>query len=542
MIRKQPLAVAAVAVAALVLSSCSSSGSRSAQSGSTAGSAFVGEPTGSPKQGGTFRMALATDVPSLDPALAGYDVASWSATNAVYSALVDYDTGLTLKPDLAKTWTVSPDQKTYTFHLRPGVTFSDGSPLTSADVVYSLQREIAPATASPGAYLFNDIVGATEFASGKSKTVSGLTTPDASTVVIQLQNPEPYFIKILAMPYARVMSPAQVAKYGQSISQHPLGSGPFMLQSWVPGQKLVLTRNPHYFEPGKPYLNTVEVDLNVNDQTRVLEFERGDLSITDIPAAAYTQLALDPKYNKYMVTNQDATTYFLGMKSNAKPFNNVQVRQALNYAVDKKHLVQLLNGRATVANGFVPPSLPGYDPKAKGYPYDPAKAKKMLAAAGYPNGFSSEIWTQNDDQSVRTVQSLASELAAVGVKVKVRAMNTSTFYAGVGKADQAPMFFTYWLQDYPDAYDFFSNVLRKANWGGSNMSYYYNPTVEAGIDKLAYNTTDRPAEIAALDKTVTADAPFIYLYHSISQNVHQPNVYYYIHPVHLWRFADYWVK
>jgi peptide/nickel transport system substrate-binding protein/oligopeptide transport system substrate-binding protein len=390
--------------------------------------------------------------------------------------------------------------------------------------------------------LFSNIVGATQYAAGKASSISGIITPNTDTVIIKLVKPEPYFLNILAMPYARVMSPAQVAKWGKSISQHPLGTGPFELQSWVPGQKMVLVRNPHYFLAGRPYLNEVEVDLDVSDQTRVLEYERGELSIVDVPSSAFAQLALNSKYNKTMNVSQDATTYFLGMKDNIKPFNNLKVRQALNYAVNKNRLIQLLNGRGTVANGIVPPTLPGFNPKATGYPYDPAKAKALLAAAGYPHGFSSVVWTENDTQSVRIAQSIASDLAAVGVNVKIDALAASTFVDGVGKQGQAPMFITYWLQDYPDAYDFFSNLLLKANWGGSNASYYYNPTVEAAIDKLEFSTTNRTQEIEALDAQVTKDAPFVYLYHSITENVHQPNVFYYIHPVHLWRFADYWIK
>jgi peptide/nickel transport system substrate-binding protein/oligopeptide transport system substrate-binding protein len=527
-----------VASAALIFSGWSVVGA----STTPASNPFAGEPSGPPVRGGTFHMALAEDIPTLDPAFAGYDVGSWSMSIAIFSALVDYGTGLTLEGDLAKTWSLSPDQLTYTFHLRSGVEFSNGTPMTASDVAFSLERIVNPATASPGAYLFSNIVGATQYAAGKASSISGIITPNTDTVIIKLVKPEPYFLNILAMPYARVMSPAQVAKWGKSISQHPLGTGPFELQSWVPGQKMVLVRNPHYFLAGRPYLNEVEVDLDVSDQTRVLEYERGELSIVDVPSSAFAQLALNSKYNKTMNVSQDATTYFLGMKDNIKPFNNLKVRQALNYAVNKNRLIQLLNGRGTVANGIVPPTLPGFNPKATGYPYDSAKAKALLAAAGYPHGFSSVVWTENDTQSVRIAQSIASDLAAVGVNVKIDALAASTFVDGVGKQGQAPMFITYWLQDYPDAYDFFSNLLLKANWGGSNASYYYNPTVEAAIDKLEFSTTNRTQEIEALDAQVTKDAPFVYLYHSITENVHQPNVFYYIHPVHLWRFADYWIK
>jgi oligopeptide transport system substrate-binding protein len=496
-----------------------------------------------PSRGGTFKMALPSDVPTMDPAQAGYDFASWSMTIAVFSALVDYGQGLQLHGDLAQTWKISNGGKRYTFHLRPNLKFSDGSPLTSRDVKFSLERILNPKTASPGSYLFSDIVGAPRFSSGKAKSVSGIETPDTRTVAIRLTAPETYFINILAMPYARIMKPAQVAKYGKAISRHPLGSGPFKLKSWVAGQKIVLVRNSRYYDHSRPYLNEVDVGVNVNDQTRVLEFQRGDLSISDIPAAAYAQLAQSSKWKPYLVTNHDASTYYVGMKNLQKPFRDKRVRQALNYAVDKRRLVQLLNGRAIVAHGVIPPPLPGYDSNAKPYAHDPAKAKQLLKQAGYAQGFSTEIWTINDEQSVRIVQSIANDLAAVGVKAKVRSMNSSTFYANVGKKDRAPMFFTFWLQDYPDAYDFFSNLLIKASWGPTNSAYYFDPKVDRNVAKVAHSTNKslRVRVLRQTDRIVARDAPWIFLYHTVTQNVHQPNVHYFIHPVHLWRFADYWI-
>ncbi|MHB8471138.1 MAG: ABC transporter substrate-binding protein, partial [Gaiellaceae bacterium] len=404
----------------------------------TAAAAVAGEPAGPPQRGGTFKMGLPSDVPTMDPAQAGYDFESWSMTIAVYSALLDYDQGLHLHGDLAQSWAITNSGKTYTFHLRPKLRFSDGSPLTTADVQFSIERILNPKTGSPGSYLFSDIVGAPAYSAGKAKSVSGIQTPSSTTVVIHLAAPETYFLNILAMPYARVMDPAQDAKYGKNISKHPLGSGPFMLKSWIPSQRIVLVRNPNYYNPGRPYLDEVDVGLNVNDQTRVLEFDRGELSISDIPAAAFAQFALSAKWKPYIVTNHDASTYYVGMKNLIKPFNDKRVRQALNYAVNKQRLVQLLNGRAIIAHGVIPPPLAGYDPNGKPYPYDPAKAKQLLKQAGYPNGFSTEIWTINDEQSVRIVQSIANDLAAIGVRAKVRAIDSSTFYANVGKKDRAP--------------------------------------------------------------------------------------------------------
>ncbi len=489
-------------------------------------------------------MALASDVPTMDPAQAGFDFASWSMTVAQFSGLVDYDEGLKLRGDAAESWEVSKDDKTYTFHLRPELKFSDGSPVSSGDVKFSIERIVEPETGSPGAYLFGDIVGAAEFAGGKATSIAGIETPDPATVIVRLTAPTPYFLNILAMPYGRIMKPAVVKEFGRSVSQHPVGSGPFMLTRWDAGQRVVLERNPHYYDTERPYLDEVVVKVNVNDQTRVLEFRRGDLSISDIPSAAYQQITSDPKLKPYISTSRDPSTYFIGMKNLTKPFTDERVRQALNLAVNKQRLVQLLNGRGVVSHGVIPPPLEGYDPDRKPYGFDQAKAKSLLREAGYANGFSTEIWTINDEQSVRIVQSVANDLAAVGVKARVRSMNSSTFYAGVGEKDKAPMFFTFWLQDYPDAYDFFSNLLTKAAWGPTNSAYFYDPKVDANTAALAHSTDQamRVKTMKETDALVFDRAPWIFLYHGVTQNIHQPDVFYNLHPVHLWRFADYWVK
>lgn len=521
--------------AALLLAACATAGPVATSPAPSAAA---------PTRGGNFVMALSSDVATLDPAHAGYDFASWSMTIAVYSALVDYDQGLNLKGDLASSWTVSPDGMTYTFHLRPGVKFSDGTPLTSDDVRYTIERILDPKTASEGSWVFQNVVGADKFASGTASHVSGVQTLDPSTVTIELTAPEPYFLNLLAMPYGRVVKASQVQKFASTFSNHPLGSGPFMLQEWTAGQKLVLGRNANYYDPTRPYLDSVTVLLNQNDQTRILEFERGQLSISDIPSAAYVQITTDPKYKPYLVTSKDPDTYFIGMKTNQHPFDNALVRQALNYAVNKKRLVQLLNGRGVVSHGVIPPSMAGYDPHRRGYQYDPSKARTLLAQAGFPNGFSTELWTINDETSTRVVQSVANDLSAVGVKADIRAVDSSTFYSVVGDAKKVPMFLTFWWQDFPDPYDFFSNLLTKTNWGPNNASYYSNPTVEDGVAKTAHmlDQGQRVALFQSMESTVVRDAPWIFLYHTLTVDVHQPNVYFYLHPVHIWRFADYWMK
>lgn len=316
-----------------------------------------------------------------------------------------------------------------------------------------------------------------------------------------------------------------------------------MLKEWVAGQSLKMGRNPHYFKPGKPYLDEVDYIIGPDDTKSMLMFFQGRLSVNTIPSQYFLQVTHDAKWASNIVKSVDLDTYFVGMKTTTKPFNDVRVRQALNYAVNVGHIIKLLNGRAIPAHTILPPGMAGYDAHTRGYGYDPARARKLLSDAGLSKGFHTELWGYNDDTSTRVMEAIQSDLAQVGVTVQVRPVSAATFAAQYAQKSQAPMFLFVWINDYPDPQDFLYNLFSKETWGSNNAVYYYNAAVQRILDKAQteLNQTHRFAMYHQAEQQIVRDAPWIFLYHSITYNVHQPWVGgYYLHPIHLWRYEDYW--
>jgi peptide/nickel transport system substrate-binding protein len=508
----------------------------------------AGPSTASASSGGAgiFRIAFPSDVPTADPAHAGYDLESWSVAVSIYNGLMNYGRGPDLHPELAQSYALSNGGKRYVFHLRHGVLFQNGREFTANDVKYSFERVLDPKTKSEGSWLFEDIVqGAKAFQSGKAKHVSGFKVLNRYTFEIDLTQPQPFFIYKLAMPYAYIVPKEVVQKYGDNFSHHPVGTGAFELKSWVPGQSLTMVRNPHYFKPGKPKLKEVDYVIGPDDSKAMLMFLRGQLEVNDIPSQYFVSTITSPKWKPNIVRSVDFDTYFIGMKNNMKPFNDIRVRRALNYAVDVPHIIKLLNGRAVKANGVLPPGMPGYDAKIKGYNYNPAKAKQLLKAAGYAHGFHSSIWSYNDETSIRVVQAIQQNLAQVGVTVSTRPVSTATFAAQYAKKGQVPMFLFLWINDYPDPQDFLYNLFSKETWGTNNSVYYYDAPVQKLLDRAQteLNRSTRFGMYHVAEQKIVNDAPWIFLYHTITYNVHQPWVHnYYLHPIHLWRYEDYSVS
>lgn len=496
--------------------------------------------------GGVFRIAFPSDVPTADPAHAGYDLESWSVAVSIYNGLMNYGHGPDLHPELAQSYSLSNGGKRYLFHLRHGVLFQNGRQFTASDVKYTFERVLAPKTKSEGSWLFEDIVqGAKAFQHGKAKHVSGFKVVNKYTFEIDLTQPQPFFIYKLAMPYAYIVPKEVVQKYGENFSHHPVGTGAFELKQWVPGQSLKMVRNPHYFKKGKPKLSEVDYIIGPDESKAMLMFLRGQLEVNSIPSQYFASTITNPKWKPDIVRSVDFDTYFIGMKNNMKPFNDVRVRRALNYAVDIPHIIKLLNGRAVKANGVLPPGMPGYNPHVKGYSYNPAKARQLLKQAGYPHGFHSSIWSYNDETSIRVVQAIQQNLAQVGVNVSTRPVSTATFAAQYAKKGQVPMFLFLWINDYPDPQDFLYNLFSKETWGTNNSVYYYDASVQKLLDRAQteMNKGKRFGMYHTAEQKIVNDAPWIFLYHTITYNVHQPWVHnYYLHPIHLWRYEDYSVS
>ncbi len=437
------------------------------------------------KQGGDMIVTYKDDVVTLDPAI-GYDWQNWSMIKSLFSGLMDYKPGTTeLTPDLAESFEISADGLVYTFKLRKGVKFHNGREMVAGDVKYSLERTINPKTQSPGQGFYGMIKGFDDLAGGKGETLSGITAVDDYTVRFNLSRPDATFLHVLGLNFAFVVPKEEVEKYGQDFGKHPVGTGAFFLKEWKLGQKVAFARNKNYHHPGVPFLDNVVFEIGQEPTVALFRLQRGEVDILGdgIPPARFVQIMKDAKYKDMVVEGGQLQTGYVTMNVKVKPFDNVKVRQAVNMAINKQRIVTIINNRAVVANQPLPPSMPGYDNNYKGYPFDQKKAKSLLAEAGYPKGFETEIYVMNVDPNPRIAQAIQQDLATIGIKADIKNQSQATVIAAGGEADQAPMIWSggmAWIADYPDPSNFYGPILGcgGAVTGGWNWAWYCDEEIE----------------------------------------------------------------
>ena len=471
------------------------------------------------KNGGTLTVTYQNEMASLDPAI-GYEPASWNLIRAVFDGLMGFETGTTkVVPFLAESYKVSPDGLIYTFTLHGDAKFHNGRAIKAEDVVYSLDRVVNPATKSPGQQFFASIEGFKDRAEGKSNQLAGVRATGDRTIEIKLSHPDASFLDIMAINFSYPVPREEVEK--GNFGKKPVGSGGFKLQEWVPGQQLTLVRNPDYYQKGLPHLDKLVAKVGIDPVTAMLQFQRGDVDVlgNGIPPSMFTQVVNDPKYANNILKAERLITRYVTMKTTIKPFDDKRVRQAVNHAINKQRIVQLINGRAHVANQVLPPGMGGYDKDYKGYDFNPGKAKELLAAAGLANGFSTQLYATNVDPDPRVAQSMQQDLANVGITADLRVLAEAQVVDAGGDPNAAPMIWsgvTGWGADYPDPSDFWFPILSSeaATKGGWNWAYYRRPDLDEKA-KQANSIADpakdaeRLAQWAALYREVMDDAPWV---------------------------------
>ncbi|MBW9052789.1 ABC transporter substrate-binding protein [Rhizobium mesosinicum] len=474
-----------------------------------------------PKQGGDIVVTYKDDITTLDPAI-GYDWVNWSMIKSLYSRLMDYEPGTPNPiPSLAESFTVSPDGLTYTFKLHKGVKFSNGREVVASDVKYSIERAVNPKTQGPGAGFFGAIQGFEDETGGKAETLSGIETPDENTVIFHLSRPDATFLHVLAINFASVVPKEAVEAAGGDFGKKPIGSGTFILKDWTIGQQLVFERNKDYFVKGVPYIDSFKVEVGQEPLVALLRLQKGEVDIAGdgIPPAKFIEIKNSADGAQMIVDGEQLHTGYITLNTKVKPFDNVKVRQAINMAINKERITRILNGRATPADQPLPPLMPGYDKSFTGYAYDAAKAKALLAEAGFPDGFETVLYSTNTDPQPRIAQAIQQDLAAVGVKAEVRALAQANVISAGGTEGEAPMIWSggmAWIADFPDPSNFYGPILGCAGavQGGWNWSWYCN----ADLDKraVAADSMSDPAKsaerIAAWGKIFTdimADAPWV---------------------------------
>jgi peptide/nickel transport system substrate-binding protein len=498
---------------------------------------------GPPHPGGVLRLAVADDPRTLDPAI-GYDTESWSFEQMLFDTLVDYDAGTTIVPKLAASWEAGADGRRFVFHLRDDVRFASGRPFTADDVRYSLERLLSPRIHSQGAEFFRELDGADDYIAGRAPHVRGIVTPSPDVVEFDVTATDPLFLHKLTMPFAAVVDREGVERAGDGFGQQPAGTGAFVLGEWVYGRTLRLDRNPHYFRAGLPYLDAVEVTVGLSDQLAWFKYQRGEIDIAGIPSAEFARVTGDPRYAPVLVHRTTLQTTYLGLNCGMAPFDRIPVRQAMNLAVDKDRLVSLLDGRGVVADGILPPDMPGRDPDLPRYAHDPAAARARLADAGLARGFATTLWTMNADTSLRMAQSVQADLRAVGVDVAIKPVDPTALFEAVRHPGQVPLFALGWEADFPDPSNFLTVLLHSRSRDTNNNTFYANPAVDRLLDEAAplVEPAARQGLFHQAEVLILRDAPWVPLFHPVSFAVRHPRVRdYVIHPLRPSRVERVWM-
>ncbi|WAH38817.1 ABC transporter substrate-binding protein [Alicyclobacillus dauci] len=524
---------------------------------------------GKPVEGGSITLDTSQAVPDLDPAVA-FDTTSAEVDYAIYDQLVTYQKNTyNIVGDLATNWDVSQDGKTYTFHIRKGVKYSNGDPLTAHDFVFELQRLLnknMQPKPSPGSTFFFDITGAQAYYEGKAKTISGVSTPDDYTLVIHLDKPENFFLKILAMPFLSAVDPKFVQQAGNAAmdTTKAMGTGPFALQTNAQNQ-VVLVKNKNYWQKDKsgnqlPYLDKITINVNNNGQLSAMHWEQGQTAFLSpwlmggdgIPSSQYPTIMHTPKYSN-LVQKQDMNAiYYYGLNTSPtvdgkkNPLSNPTVRKAIEFAFDDSQIVKLNNGAVKGLNQPLPDSLEGYvknlDPSAQ-YSYNPAKAKQLLSQAGYANGFTIDVWNENTDGAKKEDQAFQAMLKQIGITVNLHEVAWKDFLTK-SMSGTAQAFGSGWNQDFPDASDFLNTLFSSAQIPQNNMTNYSNPQVDQWLNQAQYSTDvqQRDQLYGKVVNKVMSDAVIVPLYQNVGYYCVQPWVHdFYTSPVMYDPFAYIWI-
>jgi oligopeptide transport system substrate-binding protein len=463
-----------------------------------------------------LELALETSPNRLDPAFV-IDAAEGEICALIFDGLVGFAPDGSMVPGIARRWIVSEDGRTYRFELDTTARFTDGRALRAADVMASFRRVLAPATASPRAWVLTRILGADAFHRGESDSIPGLIAPDDSTLTIVLHAPFAPFLSLLALPAARVVD---VARPGDG--DIPPGSGPWRVSEWLRGDRITLVPNP--LHPRRATgIEGLRYRVIPEPFTRIAEFEAGSIDVLEIPDAEVPRFRSDEKTRAHILKRPELRVFYVGL--NNATFTDVRVRQALNHAVNVPALVRVLaSGEAVPARGSVPPGLPGYAERP-GYEYDPDRARALLKEAG-AEALELEIWQRESTEGNRVLEAVQGYLLAVGVRATLVRREWSAFKEAVN-AGKVDAFFLDWIADYPEAENFLFPLFHSANQGGGgNRARFVDPGVDSLIDE-ASRMIDVPARNAAyaqIDSLVHARAPWIYLYFPTSFHVVSPRV------------------
>jgi oligopeptide transport system substrate-binding protein len=463
---------------------------------------------------------------TLDPAISA-DMSSHTYVMQIFSGLVRLDQELNIAPDIAESWEESLDGKTYIFHLRQGVKFHNGRDVKAADFKYSWERACDPATGSGTAATYlGDIVGAKDMLAGKTGEISGVEVIADYTLRVTIDAPRAYFLDKLAYPTAFVVDRADVES-GQNWWREPDGTGPFKLKEWKAGQQLILEGSQLYYgEPAK----LEQIIFHFLAGVPMALYETGQIDVT-LVSTSYIDQASDetnPLHQGLAVTSE-LSLYYIGFNTAQPPFDDVNVRRAFCLAVNKERIAEvILRDMVGVADGILPPGMPGYSEALEGLDYDVEKAKELIAASRYEDFSSLPPITLTvsgyGNYIPRYLGAIIQEWQQnLGVEISVRQLEPEIFIYNL-KQEKDDMFILGWIADYPDPHTFVDILFYTGS--ENNFFEYSNLDLDALLDQAAIEQDEatRLPMYQQAEQLVVDEAPCLPLWHGTNHILVKPYV------------------
>src|SRR5467141_1423232 len=449
------------------------------------------------------------DPRSLDPALST-DVPTGEMVTLVFDGLTQFDPDGRLLPGLADHWRTERNGQRYVFHLRPGVKFHDGRRLVAADVKASYLRVLDPATRGGRVWPLQPIAGP-----------EGIEVLGDTAVAFTLTEPLAVFPKFLAMPVAAIVPVLVAGDFGQ----RPVGTGPWRFVAWRHDDELQFARNADYWG-GAPAAESLTVRIIPEPFTRGAEFLAGRLSVAEIPFGETAKW--EREHPDWLQRKPALRAIYVALNNRRGPLRDPRVRRAINHAVNVPEILRTVwNGRGALAAGSIPPTLGGSDSSRRPYAYDTTEARRLLRSAGYPNGFSVQLWRSGTNVEMgRVAQAIQAQLAALGIQVEIVSRDASSMREAVRKGD-TDMAITDWWADYPDADNFLYPLFHSASVGPGGNYAFYSDRVTDSLIMVARRTVDqsvREALYARIDQRVFDAAPWLYLWFAVDLWAEHPSV------------------
>jgi len=476
--------------------------------------------------GGTMRLYIHEPV-SLDPPNS-YESEGIQVIRQVWDGLVKYNPEtLEVEPAIAESWDVSDDGLVYTFHLKKGVKFHSGRELVAEDFVYSWSRVARAETASYLAYHLEPIVGYDELQEGKGDTLEGVKALDDYTLEVTLKYPYADFVNTLGHVVFYPVAKEDIEKWGDQYAEHVNGTGPFKFVEWKHDQYIDLERNDDYYGD-KANLEKVKYVIFADENTAFLEFQAGNLEYCAIPQGKIKSTLDDPKYADLAIIKPLLAIYYFAMNVQSEPFkDNLALREAINYAIDRQNIIDVISeGVPTLATGFVPPGIPGFQENASKYNYDVEMAKQKLEEAGYPGGeglptlkFGINIGSGHE----LIAEAMQADLKEIGINVEIVGMEWGAALDAF-KNGEISFFRLGWIADYPTMDNFLFPLFYSKS--ADNYSGYSNPEVDQMLldARKTVDADERYTKYREVEKKILDDSAFVLVYFYGSRRIVQPYV------------------